>query len=155
MKIKNRVPREFAEKVVEPIIKELELVGKILICGSYRRKKSIVGDIDIVGVKREMIDVLLKYGQKGSAGEKNASIVLDRVQVDLWVVPEESFIPAIMFATGSAIENIRLRSKAKGNGWKLNQYGLWEQDRNIIEGFPNEEMVYEMLGEEYKEPENR
>jgi DNA polymerase (family 10) len=47
------------------------------------------------------------------------------LQVDLRVVPEESFGAALLYFTGSKSHNVRLRQLAIKKGLKLNEYGLF------------------------------
>lgn len=75
------------------------------------------------------------------------------LQVDLRVVPEESFGSALLYFTGSQPHHVTLRDVALKRDLKFNEYGLFEDDERIAGG--TEEEVYEALGFSYIEPELR
>lgn len=50
------------------------------------------------------------------------------VQVDLRVIPKESWGAAMMYFTGSKEHNVRLRELAQKKGMTLNEYGLFPED---------------------------
>lgn len=86
------------------------------------------------------------------------------VQVDLRVLPIESWGAALMYFTGSKEHNVRLRERAQKRGQTLNDYGLFPEDhqdtppqeRGIkpVAG-KTEESVYKALGVQYFPPEIR
>lgn len=123
---------------------------ELILCGSARRNKPTCGDLDIVAVypwpmEREL-ERLLGSARGG---------LYRGVQVDVLLAPIGSQGTALMHATGSSEENVRLRRKAKSLGLKLNQYGLWTVDNeNLVHGMSERE-IYSVLGEEYVAPENR
>ena len=156
--MKNRILRVEAEQVMLPILTQLRKLGKVEVCGSYRRKCPDLGDIDLVGSKPEMIVELTRMGEVLNAGSRKAEVLIpykgDKVQVDIYFATRAEWVPMIMFLTGSADENKRLRFIAKSKGWKLNQYGLWDGERCLSKGM-SEEKIYALLGQEYKVPERR
>jgi DNA polymerase (family 10) len=78
------------------------------------------------------------------AGGTKASIVMESgVQVDLRVVPPESFGAALQYFTGSKAHNIRLRAMARERGLKLSEYGVFKGARRIAGR--TEEEVYRAL----------
>ncbi len=50
------------------------------------------------------------------------------VQVDLRIVPEQSWGAALLYFTGSKAHNVRLRERAIRQGYTLNEYGLYPLD---------------------------
>jgi DNA polymerase (family 10) len=66
------------------------------------------------------------------------------LQVDLRVVPAESFGAALQYFTGSKEHNVVLRGLAKARGLKINEYGVYRGDE-VIAGRTEEE-VYQTLG---------
>ncbi len=130
------------------------------VCGSIRRKKEIVKDIDVLvgGEDHERIsscfvsmpevsEVLLKGDTKTSCRLRSG------VEADLRVVSESEFPFALMYFTGSKEHNVRLRGISKKKGWKLNEYGLFEGEKPIQ--LQNEEEIYRALGLAYVPPELR
>jgi len=86
------------------------------------------------------------------------------IQVDLRVVPPESWGAALMYFTGSKEHNIELRERALAMGLTLNEYGLFPEDgheeppqkRGVkpVAGRTEAE-VYHALGMAYIPPEMR
>ncbi len=128
-----------------PGVKEAEL------CGSARRYKETVGDLDFLVASREGERVvegfvrLPKVQEVYAKGENRATVFLkDGLQVDLKIVPPESFGAGLQYLTGSKEHSIRLRALAQERGLKLNEYGVWRGEERIA-GLTEEE-VYAALG---------
>jgi len=107
-------------------------IEQLEFAGSYRRGKETVGDLDILVVASspdEAMDALAAFavgGQVLARGETKMSIRLPRgFQVDLRVVPAESFGAALQYFTGSKEHNVILRGRAKEQGLKINEYGVF------------------------------
>ncbi|MFH1025479.1 MAG: DNA polymerase/3'-5' exonuclease PolX [Nitrospirota bacterium] len=130
------------------------------VCGSIRRRKEIVRDMDIL-VAGDDHQVLSKYfidmaeiDEVLLTGETKTSCRLKSgIEADLRVVSREQFPYALMYFTGSKEHNVRLRGISKKKGWKLNEYGLFEDDQLIK--CENEEEIYRALGLPYIPPELR
>jgi DNA polymerase (family 10) len=157
---------------------------KVTIAGSARRRKDTIGDVDILVVAKNS-------GKKSDAtakimeafittpgvvnviahGDTKSSIKLKSgLNVDLRVVPAESYGAALNYFTGSKDHNVALRKIGVARGWKLNEYGLFnvgkaaaardaEKGRAInkekmIAG-ANEEGLYRAFSMAYIEPELR
>ena len=115
-----------------PGIKQLEAAG------SYRRGKETVGDLDFLvtaAYGADVMDRLAAYGgveQVIARGETKMSVRLrSGMQVDLRVVPPESFGAALQYFTGSKEHNVVVRGLAKDRGLKLNEYGVFRGDEYI------------------------
>ncbi|MEO8497142.1 MAG: helix-hairpin-helix domain-containing protein, partial [Planctomycetota bacterium] len=131
-----------------PSIEQLELAG------SYRRGKETVGDLDILVVSRdpaEVMDRLATYAELAEVtarGETKMSIRTHQgLQIDLRVVPAESFGAALQYFTGSKEHNVVVRGMAKQRGLKINEYGVYRIDgenEEYIAG-ATEEDVYATL----------
>jgi len=134
-------------------------VRRAEICGSIRRGVELVHDCDIVAVAYHdeaaaaAMEALAGMGEIIRAGKKLTSARVEGVQVDLWLVPNESWGAALMFATGSPHLNIRQRQMARRRGMVLNRYGLY-RDGDPVAG-ETEQEVYEALGMAYLEPAER
>ncbi|WP_397541312.1 DNA polymerase/3'-5' exonuclease PolX [Roseovarius salis] len=143
-----------AEHIAAPLmshVEALEGVKKAIIAGSYRRRKETVGDLDILVTAKRGHDVtggFAEYGEVArivSQGSTRATVILQSgFSVDLRVVPAVSYGAALHYFTGSKAHNIACRRRAVARGWKLNEYGLFE-DGNRIAG-ETEEGLYEALG---------
>ncbi len=140
-------------------------ISSLTIAGSLRRGMETIGDVDLLacgeklqGAAREaagehfvaMPGVEQVLGQ----GAEKASVRLHTgLQIDLrWLTPE-SLGAGLQYFTGSQAHNIALRGRAVQRGWKLNEYGLM-QDEHIIAG-ETEAAIYQALGLEWIPPELR
>lgn len=155
-----------AVPVVEDIISYLKekFPGVQLIpCGSLRRMKETIGDIDITAGskdRKKIVDAFVGMevvSEVLSAGETRASVLIPigkrSLQVDLRVVPEESYGSCIQYFTGSKAHNIHLRTLAIKKGVKISEYGVFKEDKKIAG--ETEEGVYEALGLSWIPPEIR
>ncbi len=145
---------------INSLLKGIGAKHRIEICGSFRRMKETVGDIDIL-VEGEDEDIIKKFVQFPlfertlAAGKTKASVIEDatKIQIDLRLVPSISFGSALQYFTGSKPHNMRVREIAKSRGLKLNEYGLFKGEKQIAG--TNEEGVYNALGMDWIPPEMR
>src|SRR3954447_2581985 len=129
-------------------IKQLEFAG------SYRRGKETVGDLDILVAAddpTEAMDALATFvglGQNIGGGPTKMSIRTAKgFQIDLRVVPPESFGAALQYFTGSKEHNIIVRGRAKEKGLKINEWGVFrvKDDKETRIAGATEEEVYAAL----------
>jgi DNA polymerase (family 10) len=124
-----------ADKIAQSI-REWMLASKgidqLEVAGSYRRGKDTIGDLDFLVVSsqvEQVMDRLAAFPDAGSVvGRGPTKITLrlvDGLQVDMRVVPAESFGAALLYFTGSKDHNIILRGLAKDRGLKINEYGVF------------------------------
>jgi DNA polymerase (family 10) len=146
--------------VLSDKLKELVPGGLVEVCGSIRRRKEVVKDMDILaaGDDREAISLaftaLPGIEEIYLTGETKTSCrLISGVDVDLRVVNTAEYPCALLYFTGSKEHNVRLRGIAKRKGLKLNEYGLFDGDRPYAVG--SEEDVYRELGLAYIPPELR
>lgn len=137
-------------------------VQKIELAGSLRRMKETVGDIDILVSSAnagEVMDLFVDYEDAADVimkGDKRSSIRLsDGMQVDLRVVPKESFGAALQYFTGSKDHNVSLRKLAISQGLKINEYGVYKKDSGEMIAGDDEQKVYKALGLAWVPPELR
>lgn len=133
---------------------------EVAVAGSYRRCKETVGDLDILAVgqrPKAIIDYFLIYDEVATVSEKGttrATVILKSgVQVDLRVVPKESFGSALHYFTGSKAHNIAIRKLGQARGLKINEYGVFRGARRI--GGQHERDVFSAVGLPYIDPELR
>ncbi len=147
-----------ADQLVKRLGEHMEgcsAIGRIEFAGSYRRGKETVGDLDILVTSNEVEQVMDHFGQfEGITstivrGDTKMAVRLEReFQVDLRVVPEESFGAALQYFTGSKDHNVRVRGLAKQQGLKINEWGVYKldgEDQSLIAG-KEEADVYKTLG---------
>jgi DNA polymerase (family 10) len=137
-------------------------VKKIELAGSLRRRKETVGDIDILVSSNKAEDVMNHFvSYDGVAeivmkGDTKSSIRLgDGMQVDLRVVPKDSFGAALQYFTGSKEHNVKLRKLAISKKLKINEYGVFKKDTEEKIAGSDERKVYMALGLDYIPPELR
>lgn len=162
----QRLRIDQAEKLVHRLrlhLETCESIEKIEFAGSYRRHKETVGDIDILVVSRDHEQVMDRFAKFPGLvsvtvrGETKMSIRVDeQFQVDLRVVPADSFGAALQYFTGSKEHNVAVRGRARKMGLTVNEYGVSRLDdpHHYIAG-KTEEEVYAALGLTWIPPELR
>ncbi len=90
-----------------------------------------------------------------ASGDTKISFMIfpDNLQVDIRLVPQESYGAALLYFTGSKDFNVKMRRDAITQGYLLNEYGLMKQGEYVAG--QTEEEVFETLGMKYVEPKNR
>ncbi|MBI2662329.1 DNA polymerase/3'-5' exonuclease PolX [Candidatus Woesearchaeota archaeon] len=145
-----------AQPVVEKLLSELRqlrVVSKAEIAGSFRRGKETVGDLDILVVSNEPSTVMGKFVQFSDVKEviakglSKSSVRLENgLQVDLRVVKEREFGSALLYFIGNKEHNVELRTLALSKGYTLNEYGLFTlKDKKWVAG-RSEEDIHTKLG---------
>src|ERR1700757_1933158 len=104
---------------------------QVEIAGSYRRRKEIVHDLDLLVATKEpeavtkffvshpLVESIIAQGPT-----KSSVRLRSRVQCDLRVVSTAEYPFALAYFTGNKEHNIELRSRALKRGWTLNEYRL-------------------------------
>jgi len=143
-------------------------VEKITPAGSLRRGRDTVGDLDILVTgpacsteagRQEAIDYVAKYPPLMdliARGDNKISFHLrNGIQVDVRLLPPESFGAAMQYFTGSKAHNVALRQRALKMGYTLNEYSLATlEDEKPVAGRTEEE-IYGKLKLDYIPPEMR
>jgi DNA polymerase (family 10) len=152
-----------AERVIQPLLEYLgdtKGLKKLDVAGSYRRRKETVGDIDILATCRRDSDIMDRFVDYEdvqavlSKGKTKSSVKLRRgLQVDLRVVRQVNYGAALAYFTGSKAHNIALRKRGQKDGLKINEYGVFKNDRRVAGR--TEEEVYHSVQLPYIEPELR
>ena len=156
-----------ADRIAEKIrqhMKACKAVGQLEFAGSYRRGKETVGDLDMLVTSTDsgsVMDHFATYGEITSTivrGDTKMSVRLDEeFQVDLRVVPNESFGAALQYFTGSKEHNVVMRGRAKAKGLKVNEWGVYKMDGDEQEWIAGESEadVYATLDLPVFDPETR
>jgi DNA polymerase (family X) len=141
-------------------LRQSPAVEHVEIAGSFRRRKDTVGDLDVLVLSTApaaVMDHLAGFaGVKEvlGKGETKSSLVLGGdLQVDVRVVPRESYGAAMVYFTGSQAHCIHLRRIAQGADMLLNEYGLMRGGECVAGA--TEEEVYRALGLPLIPPELR
>ncbi|KAA8922188.1 helix-hairpin-helix domain-containing protein [Thermoplasma sp.] len=160
----RRIPLPQGYRIAMDIVEEIRRAPGTLnvsVAGSIRRMRDTVGDIDILCVTDDPASAIDAFTRSRhcvrviSSGEKKSTIATDAdVTCDLRIIDRASFGSTLQYFTGSKDHNIKLRKIAIDRGLKLNEYGLYRDDRNLVEN-QGEERIYAELGMQYIQPEMR
>ncbi len=156
-----------AEKLTEHL-KHIKGIEKITPAGSLRRGRETVGDLDMLitgrccvddGQRAELIEEILRFPgiqQVLAKGENKVSFKLrNGMQVDVRLLPPESYGAAMQYFTGSKNHNVTLRQRALKMGYTLNEYGLFRLDNEKLVASATEEEIYGALKLDFIPPEMR
>jgi len=151
-------------------LRQTKGVKKLEYAGSLRRGMETIGDIDLLAVTTDP-DALSSAFQSMAmvervlaGGETKSSVrVIGGIQVDLRILPEDSYGAALLYFTGSKAHNIVLRERAQKKKLTLNEYGLFPDDgkprpheRGIkARASKTEASIYKALGLPFIPPELR
>ncbi len=143
-------------------------IEKITPAGSLRRGRETVGDLDILVTgeactteegRQKAIAYVAQYPPLmdviASGDNKISFHVRNGMQVDVRLLPPESFGAAMQYFTGSKAHNVALRQRALKMGYTLNEYSLATlEDEKPVAG-KTEEEIYDKLKLDYIAPEMR
>ncbi len=164
----NRVRLDKGIALGERLLEKLRAMPGVIraeLCGSVRRRRETVKDIDIVASAADagpIMDAFVKLPevlQVVGHGETKSSIVAEMalgrekvvLNADLRVVNDEQFPVTVLHFTGSKEHNIRLRQRAIERGLSLNEYALTGWTKKL----PDEAAVYKALDLVWVPPELR
>ena len=148
-------------------IRGLDSVIRAELCGSLRRRRETVKDIDIVASSKHPEAVMQSFIhlphviQVVAHGTTKSSIIAaatvggERVTLnaDLRVVSDVQFPYAVLHFTGSKEHNVRLRQRAIERGLTLNEYELRGENHSV--SCASEEEIYAALDLQWVPPEMR
>jgi DNA polymerase (family 10) len=158
-----RVQLAIASQYAEALIAYLQQcpgVKQAVVAGSYRRSKDTIGDLDIVvtvSAGSRIMDHVSAYPEVeeilAHGATKTSLRLSSKLQVDVRVVPEDSYGAALQYFTGSKAHNVALRQLAQQQGLKINEYGVFMGERSVAG--VTEESVYAAVGLPWIPPELR
>ncbi len=149
-------------KAVHRMVGSWPEVDRSEVAGSVRRCREVVGDVDMIAASTDPAKVMDRFVSMPIVervlqhGEKKSEVILESgMQCDLRVVTEEQFPFALHYFTGSKEHNVRMRTRAKSMGLKLNEYGLFKAGSEKSMRCADEAALFAALGMDYVEPELR
>ncbi|HXS65300.1 MAG TPA: DNA polymerase/3'-5' exonuclease PolX [Streptosporangiaceae bacterium] len=168
----KRAPLNVAREIADRIV---ALIGAVPGCercefaGSLRRFRETVGDIDILAAAADSAPLMAAFVSMPevtsvvASGETKTSVRIStehvghrgRIQVDLRVIPAQSWGAAMQYFTGSQAHNVATREIAVRKKLKLSEYGLFEVESGNLLASATEEEVYERLGMDWVPPPMR
>ena len=156
-----------AQKIVDHL-KDFPGVEKVTPAGSLRRGRETVGDLDILvtgkaccddAERDKLVEHIIKLPglmEIIARGENKVSFRLrGGMQVDVRLLPPESFGAAMQYFTGSKAHNVALRQRALKMGYTLSEYSLARLDDQKVAAGKTEREIYAKLKLDYIPPELR
>ncbi len=182
--IENRIPRneiESIETYIKKLNKKIDSKLQVTVCGSYRRKKSDCGDIDVIIThpsiieendlkKCEFLNEIIKHMKKSKflvddlTYKGNTKYMgLCKIQkyarrIDIRLIPLDCYGSALLYFTGSGDFNKNMRKYALKKNMTLNEYGLFHYKNKLKYDkiqTSSEKDIFDKLGLDYVEPEDR
>jgi DNA polymerase (family 10) len=150
-----------AEAIAEGLRREPAVV-RAEVAGSARRLADSVKDLDIVVASGDpaavvsafaALEIVATCERGGEAGARGRT--QNGLDVDLRIVPPETFGDLLQHFTGSKAHNVRLREMAVRRGLHVSEHGILDDATGETHRFATEEEVYAFLGLPYVEPELR
>ena len=170
-RIAGRFLLDAAEREAQKIVNHLKdypEVEKVTPAGSLRRGRETVGDLDILvtgkaccdnDTREKLIEHIIKLPglmEIIARGENKVSFRLrGGMQVDVRLLPPESYGAAMQYFTGSKAHNVALRQRALKMGYTLSEYSLAKLDTEKPVAGKTEEEIYAKLKLDYIPPELR
>ncbi len=145
-------------------LREHPNVSRAEVCGSFRRGKETVHDLDFLVASKQpekvidyfvnlpvVVDVIAKGPTKASIHATHG------VQCDLRAVSSAEFPFALMYFTGSKEHNVAIRQRALSRGLSLNEYALTaeKEGAQAVPPIDDEAEIYRALDLDYIDPELR
>ena len=182
--IEKRIPRkeieEFEKTLQQILYNSFSRDVLFEICGSFRRGTTDSGDMDILISHPKLKDLdtineekILNYFVKKLIDNK---IIVDNLtndgntkymgvcklnknsiarRIDIRCVPINSFIPSLLYFTGSKKHNVELRKLCLKKNMRLSEYNLLNLDDNTEIILSSEKDLYKILSLDYVPPNKR
>ena len=161
-KISKRISRAIAQKHIAYIKQKIR---GATVTGSYRRKRDTVGDIDIlitspldraIAKLGDYITVKLACGEYKFSGLAKLPNTKHYIRIDIIKTKPSEKAFALLYFTGSATYNIKMRIKARTMGYMLSQHGLQNiHTKKYVSGLRTERSIFEYLKMVYVPPSKR
>ncbi len=159
----QRVLLYHAKAAVDAIIADLQTVPgveQVSEAGSCRRRKETCGDLDVLAIAADSVAAMDRLAANPlvekvlARGETKQRVRLQTgIELDLRVVPAESYGAALQYFTGSKEHNIVIRRRAQERGLKVNEYGVFRGEEAVAGR--TEQEVYAAVGLPWIPPELR
>ncbi len=169
-KVGHRVRIDMALPLGTALLEQIRTFPGVIrseLCGSLRRRRETVADLDILVSSKDAQPIMDRFVaipevvQVLGQGPTKSSVLATMhahgqkvtMQADLRVVSDEQFPFALHYFTGSKDHNIRMRQRAIDQGLSLNEYALANEKKSVP--CKTEEDIFAALGLVYVPPEMR
>jgi DNA polymerase (family 10) len=136
-RVLRAVAAQYADEIQQHL-RKLAGVQQVEVAGSFRRGRDTVGDLDVLVTCNDRPRVIAGFvgapgvSQVVARGRTRATVRLrSGLQVDLRVLDERSYGAGLYYFTGSKAHNIAVRGRAREQGLKINEYGVFRGKRRI------------------------
>lgn len=158
---------EDAARRIRAYLLKFKGIEKVTPAGSLRRGRETAGDLDLLATgpacaperTADAVEYVAAYPEIHdiiAKGENKVSFHLgDGLQVDVRLLPAESYGAALQYFTGSKAHNVTLRQRALKMGYTLSEWSLARLDDNSTVAAATEEEIYAALGMDWIPPELR
>lgn len=161
----EELPKRHPRKELDDLVPEIKEMFKDYptweIVGSYRRGKSDFKDIDILvetdsSEFKKIEDILQQDPEykRTMAGPDIIRGTYHGYDFDVSRVEPGEWGSYLLYRTGSAEFNIKLRGWLKSKGMKLNEHGIYDKEGNLLANKTEEDM-FKAMGLPYISPEER
>jgi DNA polymerase (family 10) len=142
-------------------------IERVTPAGSLRRGRETAGDLDLLvtgpacapehtGAAVEYVAAYPGIQSIIAKGDNKVSFYLSNaLQVDVRLLPSESYGAALQYFTGSKAHNVSLRQRALKMGYTLSEWSLARLDDNSVVAAATEEEIYAALGMDWMPAELR
>ena len=142
-------------------------IERVTPAGSFRRGRETAGDLDLLvtgpaclpqhtAAAVEYVAAYPGIHNIIAKGENKISFHLSSgMQVDVRLLPSESYGAALQYFTGSKAHNVSLRQRALKMGYTLSEWALARLDDGSTVAAATEEDIYAALGMDWMQPELR
>ena len=160
------VAEEEAQRIAAYLL-QFEGIAKVTPAGSLRRGRETIGDLDLLvtgpacalektGAAVDYVAAYPGIHNVIAKGENKVSFNTDQgLQVDVRLLPTESYGAALQYFTGSKAHNVTLRQRALKMGYTLSEWALARLDDGSTVAAATEEEIYAALGMDWMPPEMR
>jgi DNA polymerase (family 10) len=166
----HRVRIDLAEPIGLALLDRVRAMPGVIraeLCGSLRRRRETIGDIDILASAKDAAPImdafvsLPEVVQVAGHGPTKSSVVAGltlhgakiTLNADLRVLDDADFAYGLLYFTGCKEHNIRLRQRAIDRGLSLNEYALTKGKKRLPAN--TEEEIYKHLDLAFIPPELR
>ncbi len=148
-------------------LKKFPGIERVTPAGSLRRGRETIGDVDLLatgpacepgktGPAVEHVAAYPGIHDMIARGENKVSFHVEQgMQVDVRLLPGESYGAALQYFTGSKAHNVSLRQRALKMGFTLSEWALARLDDGTPVAAATEEEIYAALGMDWMPPEMR